>query len=327
VSIYANASHAFMYVGGLRFDTVEAAAYDSGPNSGKSGARWRVYPSVPGWADWVVRHPVGVVMISVNSGFAIMIVMRARDVIVVARRRAGFTQQELGRKMGVPQATVARWESGFSEPKFRDVQKATVACGLDLTLGFANADEGSWNSLIYEQLQRTPAERVLKLSRGRPERVEALKLVGEAGLRAIVVGTVAGALHGWPLILDGPSGVDLLVHPADRQRAAEVIAAAPGPERIRLLDVLPGAWGYGDLARNSECVEVEGVAVQVGALVDLLRIAQSERGGAGAEFALALDATLQLTERLRSSALEAPKLTDREAREEADRWLARQTAA
>ena len=47
VSIYANAGHAFMYVGGLRFDTVEDAAYDSGPNSGKPGPRWRVYPIRP----------------------------------------------------------------------------------------------------------------------------------------------------------------------------------------------------------------------------------------------------------------------------------------
>ncbi len=31
VSIYANAAHAFMYVGGLRFDTVEEPAYDTGP--------------------------------------------------------------------------------------------------------------------------------------------------------------------------------------------------------------------------------------------------------------------------------------------------------
>jgi hypothetical protein len=59
VSIYANAAHAFMYVGGLRFDTVEAAAYDSGPNSGKSGPRWRVYAGVPDWATWTVRHPPG----------------------------------------------------------------------------------------------------------------------------------------------------------------------------------------------------------------------------------------------------------------------------
>ena len=59
VSIYANAGHAFMYVAGLRMDTVFDAAYDSGPNSGKSGPRWRVSASVPGWASWTVRHPPG----------------------------------------------------------------------------------------------------------------------------------------------------------------------------------------------------------------------------------------------------------------------------
>jgi hypothetical protein len=59
VSIYANAAHAFIYVGGLRFDTVEDPAYDSGPNSGKPGPKWRVSASVPGWASWTVRHPPG----------------------------------------------------------------------------------------------------------------------------------------------------------------------------------------------------------------------------------------------------------------------------
>jgi hypothetical protein len=59
VSIYANAAHAFLYVGGLRFDTVEAPEYDSGPNSGKPGPKWRVSASVPTWATWIVRHPPG----------------------------------------------------------------------------------------------------------------------------------------------------------------------------------------------------------------------------------------------------------------------------
>jgi hypothetical protein len=59
VSIYANAAHAFMYVGGLRLDTVEAGAYDSGPNSGRPGPRWRVSDSVPAWSSWTVRHPPG----------------------------------------------------------------------------------------------------------------------------------------------------------------------------------------------------------------------------------------------------------------------------
>jgi hypothetical protein len=59
VSIYANAAHAFIYVAGLRLDTVEAPAYDSGPNSGRPGPRWRVSQSVPDWASWSVRHPPG----------------------------------------------------------------------------------------------------------------------------------------------------------------------------------------------------------------------------------------------------------------------------
>lgn len=59
VSIYANAAHALIYVAGLRLDTVEAPAYDTGPNSGKPGPKWRVSASVPNWASWTVRHPRG----------------------------------------------------------------------------------------------------------------------------------------------------------------------------------------------------------------------------------------------------------------------------
>jgi len=254
--------------------------------------------------------------------------MRARDVIVIARRRAGLTQQELARRLSVPQGTVGRWESGATEPKFCAVQEAVGACRFDLMLGFANADDGSWASLIYEQLLRTPAERVRQLSHDDFDRVSALRAIGGSGVKAIVVGEVAGALHGWPLILDGPGGLDLLVHGDDRRRAEKIVAMAPSPERVRLLDALPGAWGYADLARNCVQMDLNGVAVRVAALVDLLRVALCERGGFSTEFALALDATLQLTERLRSSShIELRKLTEQEAREEADRWLARQTAA
>jgi transcriptional regulator with XRE-family HTH domain len=256
--------------------------------------------------------------------------MRARDVIVIARRRAGLTQQQLARRLGVPQATVARWESGTTEPKFVAVQQAVGACGLDLTLGFANADEGSWNSLIYEQLLRTPAERVRKLSRGGLDRVETLKLVGASGARAIVVGETAGALHSWPLVLDGPGGIDLLVHGDDRKRVEDVLAPTSHRERVHLLDRLSGAWGYADLARNAVAIEVEEFEVQVAALVDLLRIAHSENGRYSRHFALAFDATLQLTERLGHALGDTDngrKLSEREAREEADRWLERQAAA
>ena len=58
VTVYANNGHAFMYVAGLRFDTSYNGT-DTGPNAGQSGPRWRVYPTVPNWAAWSVRHPSG----------------------------------------------------------------------------------------------------------------------------------------------------------------------------------------------------------------------------------------------------------------------------
>ena len=60
VSIYANAAHAFMYVAGLRFDTVEDPAYDTRPELRQARPEAGASPpSVPDWATWTVRHPPG----------------------------------------------------------------------------------------------------------------------------------------------------------------------------------------------------------------------------------------------------------------------------
>jgi hypothetical protein len=58
VTVYANSEHAFMFVAGARFDTSYNGT-DTGPNQNQSGPRWRVFPEVPKWAQWVVRHPPG----------------------------------------------------------------------------------------------------------------------------------------------------------------------------------------------------------------------------------------------------------------------------
>ncbi len=251
--------------------------------------------------------------------------MRARDIIVIARRRASLTQQELGERLSTSQVTIARWESGATEPKFETVQDVVAACELDLTLGLATADEGSWTALIHEQLGREPAERVRHLSRDRFDRVAALELVAAVGLRTVVVGEVAGALHGWPLILSDKGTLDLVVHPEDRALATEtVLAASAAPDRVRLLDAPPGTYGFADLARAAIEVTVGGSAVEVAGLVDLLRIALTDPALYSQRFALALDATLQLIARGPSpTAEESPSLPERRAR--ADEWLAKQT--
>jgi len=255
----------------------------------------------------------------------ILIRMRAGDIIVIARRRAGLTQQELGGRLGTSQVTVARWESGATEPKFEMVQEVVAACELDLTLGLATEDEGSWTSLIYEQLGRKPAERVRHLSRDRFDRVAALELVAAVGLRAVIVGEVAGALHGWPLVLSEQGTLDFVVHPDDRELAEEtVLAAAVEPDRVRLLDVPAGTHGFADLARAAVEVTVGRSAVEVAGLVDLLRIALTDAAPYSQRFALAIDATLQLTAREPSpTENKPPSLRARRAR--ADEWLARQT--
>lgn len=54
VTLYAHSGHVFIYVAGLRFDT---SRYDSGPNAGESGPRWRL--GARPLIGFAVRHPRG----------------------------------------------------------------------------------------------------------------------------------------------------------------------------------------------------------------------------------------------------------------------------
>jgi hypothetical protein len=157
------------------------------------------------------------------------------------------------------------------------------------------------------------------------DRVAALGLVGAVGLRAVAVGEVAGALHGWPLILSEEGTLDLVVHPEDREIAEEsVLAAAASRGRVRPLDAPAGTYGFADLARAAITVTIQGAAVEVAGLVDL-RIALTNSESHSKLFALALDATLQLTARGASLKPTKPtKPSPREQRARADAWLARQ---
>jgi transcriptional regulator with XRE-family HTH domain len=85
--------------------------------------------------------------------------MFSSDLIYIARRRAGITQAELGRRLGLPQSQISRWERGAVEPSLETLTRLVRACGLELTLGIANGDD-SYDAFINRALDRTPAERV-----------------------------------------------------------------------------------------------------------------------------------------------------------------------
>jgi transcriptional regulator with XRE-family HTH domain len=55
--------------------------------------------------------------------------MDAKDLIVIARKRAGISQRELAERLGRPQATIARWEAGAREPHTRLSNRPFVLAG------------------------------------------------------------------------------------------------------------------------------------------------------------------------------------------------------
>jgi transcriptional regulator with XRE-family HTH domain len=76
-----------------------------------------------------------------------------------ARRRAGLSQAELGRRVGKPQSVISRWERGEVEPSLETLRGLIRACGLELTLGLAKYDD-SYDLYIGEYLRLSPAQRV-----------------------------------------------------------------------------------------------------------------------------------------------------------------------
>jgi transcriptional regulator with XRE-family HTH domain len=85
--------------------------------------------------------------------------MLSADLIREARLRAGLTQAELGRRVGRPQSSIARWERGAVTPSFETLQELIRACGFELMFRLANYDE-SYVPDIERYLELSPKERV-----------------------------------------------------------------------------------------------------------------------------------------------------------------------
>ena len=82
----------------------------------------------------------------------------AADLIVEARKRAGLTQSELAERAGTTQSSIARWESGRSEPSFHNVVRLLRLCGFVLDVHLERYDDGLRDDWSQAQavLRRTP---------------------------------------------------------------------------------------------------------------------------------------------------------------------------
>ena len=253
--------------------------------------------------------------------------------IVEARRRAGLTQRELAFRLGKRQAEIARWERGHVVPSLERLRDVVAACGLELTVGLAVADD-SYVAPIAAALQLPTAERLARslaaAERGRRARalatgaappaaldvLDVLQAVAEANVAYVLVGEIAEVLHGSPLL--PTAGVITIVPRAGERsrldRALDAMQGSPmrepperaidAPERWQLathgleLVIAPapaGTHGYDDLRRDAVHIRLgENLKVPVASLVDLVRVAEASTEDHDRARLPALRATLEL---------------------------------
>jgi transcriptional regulator with XRE-family HTH domain len=107
--------------------------------------------------------------------------MLSGDLLVEARRRAGISQAELGRRSGVAPSLIGRYERYEVTPSLERLRELLRACGLELSFRLANIDPTDHDHVLIErELRRAPAER---LRRGLAAGVGLRPLVKHAGGR------------------------------------------------------------------------------------------------------------------------------------------------
>lgn len=256
--------------------------------------------------------------------------MRGGDYILMARRRAGLSQRELADRLGCRQATIARWERDDRHPSLTETRAAIRACGLDLAVNLVNEDR-SWWPQIAVALERPPAGRLRALSPpGAPDLSPVLEALAESSVPAVVIGEVAGTLHGWPLVLSGNGTVEVCGEPktvgeqllANGMTKSEDLFAMAAGQRISVIEHPPGTTGPQDLVRGAHIIDLPTGSVQVAGVLDLLRIADAGDGGRRGRETLALQAVLDV-QRVRAAGV--PVTAGNEERLQA--WLGQQPAA
>jgi transcriptional regulator with XRE-family HTH domain len=77
-----------------------------------------------------------------------------------ARRRAGLTQADLAKRLAVSQAAIAQLERADSNPRLATLDRALRAAGFELFVTTRPRKSSVDDSLIRQQLELEPAERI-----------------------------------------------------------------------------------------------------------------------------------------------------------------------
>jgi transcriptional regulator with XRE-family HTH domain len=83
----------------------------------------------------------------------------------IARNRAGLTQVELARRLGISQAAVAKLEGPNANPTVTTLESALRGVGQQLVLTTQPLKRGIDETLVFEQLRLSPEQRLTQLER------------------------------------------------------------------------------------------------------------------------------------------------------------------
>jgi transcriptional regulator with XRE-family HTH domain len=87
--------------------------------------------------------------------------MVSGDLLVEARRRAGISQAELGRRSVVSPSLIGRYERYEVTPSLERLRSLIGAAGFELSIRLARVDPSNHDQVLIErELRRTPAERL-----------------------------------------------------------------------------------------------------------------------------------------------------------------------
>lgn len=242
--------------------------------------------------------------------------MRSKDVVRIARERAGLTQQQLAARSGRPRETIARWESGAQEPSLKALDAIVDECGLELVLHLAKRDV-SLQERTREQLELLPAGRLDRLLPRDVSKdvVRVLRWIAGSSTPSVVIGSVAAVLQGGAqrpegsqveLVSADPVALDremrkralVPVDVDDRWSAADARApwTLPKGGTLVLATNVAGARDYPDLRRNARTVDLDPKThVQVAHPRDLLRMADASPRDAERARVPGLRALLEVT--------------------------------
>lgn len=153
--------------------------------------------------------------------------------------------------------------------------------------------------------------------------------IAVAGVLGLVIGEVAGALHGWPLVLGSPTievcgRVDAMRYRLRQMGTRETRSGrhiVSGGVSVAIDEAPAGTAGEADLARNRVALETPAGAIEAAGLIDLLRIADASDARTARRDSLALQAVLDVQREREAEGAE----DDRAAGDRIAEWLSQQT--